>query len=1154
MELNTVSRPSRKPALRWLSLWLMLWSSLSLAAAASPAADEVPAGSHTPRPIELLDETALEARIADLGDPADLNEDKKKILSSLQNALSQLKQAQRDQQAADRFKQVIDSASEVADRLRGQLEKLQSSRDLQPEVEYVLPLAALEQRLDQAQAEVNVLRNRLAALQAQVLNEQKRPEQIAAEIVSVKAQLQEVGRRLGRIGKNGDSGAVSGAKRVELLAIQKALGSRLNRLQLERLSSSPRLEQIKLNIAISREQLRQLDLRIEQMQKLIAEKRSAEAERARRAAEQARREALNKHPLIQQAVEANAKLSDQLGQVTGRLGQVVREEGRIIDGLQSIERKLERAQQQLDILRFDDAFGAILRGYQQRLPDIRRMKKRLAEIQAEASKVRLQQFQVEDQRQLLLDRLAGYEGAGVKRPEGLNDQDWEELKRELEEIEQARLELLNQLQTAYGRYEKVLVDLESEQRRQITRVEEYRELLERNLIWIPSAKPLSWGLFRDFLSNAAIIYDVERWRHTLGAIYSGLKRELVKSLLLLTLVLAMLALRPVAKRRLKSIEGRVGNVSRDKFRLTLQGLLDTLVLAMPWVVLLAGLGLLLKNEPPPLGGWFSQAMLYAAFYFSLIQAVRYLFAPHGLAEVHFRWNPNLIAKLRRHMRWFAVFSALMAGMAIVVQLEGDVLLSEGISRVVWLVWLLGLWLLVHLLLNPWSGAGVKRGRDQGAAIVSWRFLAYALAMSILLLLVVLDVWGYLYTVFRLIVLILASLWTGFVVLLFYNLAVRWLLVAERRMALARAREKRQALIEARATKEAAEAAGESVHELPELEEINLSTISAQTRRLLQLVAVLLLAAGLYPIWSPLTPAATRLDEIVLWQHTLSQGGVTNVVPVSLWDVALNLLVVFLMVVAARNLPGLLEIAILEPMKIGRGSRYAIGKLTSYVIYTVGTVLVFRLLGIGWGDIQWLVAAMGVGLGFGLQEIFANLISGLIILFERPIRIGDTVTIGDVSGTVSRMRMRATTITDWDNKELIIPNKSFVTDPLINWTLSDPITRIVINVGIAYGSDTTRAHQVMMEVVRAHPDVLEDPPPTVFFVGFGDSALDFEVRVFVAERLKRMPLNHDIHMQLDRALTLAGIVIPFPQRDLHLRSVDPDIDLGGRPGKAGGEKD
>jgi len=206
------------------------------------------------------------------------------------------------------------------------------------------------------------------------------------------------------------------------------------------------------------------------------------------------------------------------------------------------------------------------------------------------------------------------------------------------------------------------------------------------------------------------------------------------------------------------------------------------------------------------------------------------------------------------------------------------------------------------------------------------------------------------------------------------------------------------------------------------------------------------------------------------------------------------------------------------------------------------VIALQVIGLGWGDIQWLVAAMGVGLGFGLQEIFANFISGLMILFERPIRIGDAVTVGDVSGIVTRIRMRATTITDWDNKELLIPNKSFVTDPLINWTLSDEITRIVIPVGIAYGSDTEKAHRIMTDVVISHPDVMTEPKPTVLFLGFGDSSLDFKVRAFVREQYKRMSLIHDLHMALDKALREAGIEIPFPQRDLHLRSVDPGIDL------------
>lgn len=210
--------------------------------------------------------------------------------------------------------------------------------------------------------------------------------------------------------------------------------------------------------------------------------------------------------------------------------------------------------------------------------------------------------------------------------------------------------------------------------------------------------------------------------------------------------------------------------------------------------------------------------------------------------------------------------------------------------------------------------------------------------------------------------------------------------------------------------------------------------------------------------------------------------------------------------------------------------------------TVGVVVAFNTVGIGWGQVQWLVAAMGVGLGFGLQEIFANFVSGLIVLFERPIRVGDTVTLGNVSGTVQRIRLRTTTVADWDNKELIVPNKAFVTDQLINWTLSSPVTRVVFQVGIAYGSDATLARKVIIEVIESNPMVLHDPAPTAFFIGFGDSSLDFQVRVFVRERLQRMPLRHELHMAINRALREHHIEIPFPQRDLHIRSMDPSIGL------------
>jgi potassium efflux system protein len=267
--------------------------------------------------------------------------------------------------------------------------------------------------------------------------------------------------------------------------------------------------------------------------------------------------------------------------------------------------------------------------------------------------------------------------------------------------------------------------------------------------------------------------------------------------------------------------------------------------------------------------------------------------------------------------------------------------------------------------------------------------------------------------------------------------------------------------------------------------------------------------------------------------------VETIVPVTLADIILAMLVAAGTAIASKNLPGLMEIAILQRLTLQPGSRYAINTLTRYIVVTVGLVSVLNIIGWNWSQIQWLVAALSVGLGFGLQEIVANFVSGLIILFERPVRVGDTVTVGTLSGTVSRVQIRATTITDWDRKEIIVPNKAFITEQVVNWTLADPITRVVVPVGISYGSDIELAQKVMEDVLRSLPLVLDEPEPQVFFLGFGDSSLEFSLRAFSRQLSDRLPLMNEIHRDVLKALREHGIEIPFPQRDLHIRSTVED---------------
>ena len=213
-----------------------------------------------------------------------------------------------------------------------------------------------------------------------------------------------------------------------------------------------------------------------------------------------------------------------------------------------------------------------------------------------------------------------------------------------------------------------------------------------------------------------------------------------------------------------------------------------------------------------------------------------------------------------------------------------------------------------------------------------------------------------------------------------------------------------------------------------------------------------------------------------------------------------------------------------------------------MLAVIGTVLAFGKIGIGWSKVQWLVAAMTVGLGFGLQEIFANFVSGLIILFEQPIRVDDVVTIGEVTGKVAKIRIRATTIRRWDQRELVVPNKEFITGHLINWTLSDNVLRREFLVGIAYGSDTAKAERILYEVARANPLVLEDPKPMVIFKAFGENSLEFELRVYISGIDNYIPVWHSINCAIDQEFRKAGIEIAFPQRDIHVRSVDKSIPI------------
>jgi potassium efflux system protein len=248
---------------------------------------------------------------------------------------------------------------------------------------------------------------------------------------------------------------------------------------------------------------------------------------------------------------------------------------------------------------------------------------------------------------------------------------------------------------------------------------------------------------------------------------------------------------------------------------------------------------------------------------------------------------------------------------------------------------------------------------------------------------------------------------------------------------------------------------------------------------------------------------------------------------TLGNLLFAVLVAVLTVGAVRNVPGFLEVMVLRRMQMAQGERYAITSVARYALGGAGLIGAAFIIGLRWSSIQWLVAALGVGLGFGLQEIFANFISGLIILFERPIRVGDTVTVGGVSGRVENIRMRSTVITDFDRKDLIVPNKEFITTRIINWTRSDDVLRVVIPVGVALDSDVNTVLQLLRRVATENPRVLRNPSPDAFMTGFLHSVYNFELRVFSPSVEDASRLTHELYIGIEKACREAGITISLP---------------------------
>ncbi|HFD80740.1 MAG TPA: mechanosensitive ion channel [Gammaproteobacteria bacterium] len=1117
-----------RPLLHLLVLFLVL-----TLAPPVPAVDQKRPSGGT---AALVKADVIEARLKEVEASTSLDDKSKGTLVELyRKALSNLEAASANEEAAQAFIHARKTAPDAARAIR---EKLEKSKKAQPSVSLNIPpntpIAEIEQKLLAEKANQAAVEAKLAELEEQLADQTDRPKAVRDRLSEARQLQEEIARKLKQPAPAGESPALAEARRWNLQTHWQALNSEIRMLDQELLSQPMRIELLKARIDEATRSSNRIRERVRLLKELVNERRREEAQQAKVEAEAAvsKVEMEQLHPLVQQLAKQNAELSEQLSKISAALDRVASGDETANAQAKQIEDEFRATRQKLEVAGLSQALGQVLLEQRRSLPDLRSFRKKARKRESLIAEATLRQIQYGEERK----RLRNIDSYVDELTTGLAPEEAQGVRADLRELAQKRKDLIDKAIALNDAYLRALGELDFAERRLMDAVQEYNDFLAERLLWVRSSPPPSLDMLAAFPRQVLDLLSPARWSEVVEVLFY----QATDSPLLwfsLVLVLVLLWKSRAMREALLASGKKVIKPRSDRFRYTLQALLLTLLLAAPWPLLAAVLGYELRasletSDFPRAIGHGLTVLAPAYFY---LRALRIMCLPGGLADAHFRWPRESLVLLRRDLRRLMLEFLPTALIAVVVVNSSSVSYGGGLGRLAFVIVMLSLMAFFYRLFGP--GQKTLQGflqRHPDTVLARYRKLWLLLSLLLPALLIVLAIAGYLYTAGILTESLIRTLWLllGFIVL--HQLAVRWLLMTRRRLAFEAAVERRRAALEAQQTEEES-ADSESAVEEPE---IDLVALNEESRKLLNVVLPLLSLIGLWFIWSDVLPAFGFLENISLWHHRAVVEGAEKLLPVTLADVLLALLIVLFTVVAAKHFPSLLEIILLQRFQVSSGGRYAVTTLSRYAIAAIGTLAALSIVGASWSQVQWLAAALTVGIGFGLQEIVANFISGIILLFERPIRVGDVVTVGDTNGTVTRIRIRATTIRNWDRQELLVPNKEFITGRLLNWSLSDQTTRIKVPVGIAYGSDVQQAMKLMDEAARENEAVLEDPGPSIVFDQFGDNSLNLTLRCFVGTQDARMPTLTALHQAINDKFNAAGIVISFPQRDVHLDTTQP----------------
>ncbi|VEB23697.1 mechanosensitive channel MscK [Avibacterium volantium] len=1045
-------------------------------------------------------------------DQSDVNN--KILVQNLEETLTLLGNIEKQKADNASLSKSVDNAPKQVADLQVAVDKLKNTAPVTLQDFEKLSLTDLQTQSIATQQNLQQIQTDLLAINAQLVSQRAAPERAQSALSTNLIRSQEIDKLL--FGITAADSVEKTKLETELVLI--GLQNTYNQMLLQGNNDLTSLYTIQLEQKNLMQQ--QLQTKLSMLQEVINEKNLQETRQQAEQLKQSQTNVQDSNPIIVEQQNQNVRISQDLVKQTAQLNALSQDSLRIksvLDNLQQTERNIN---EQISALQGTLVLSRIINKQKQLLPQdqmIRGLPKQITDL-------RVQIFDLTELRDNLYDTQSYIANLEKSTNTHLTDAE----KSQLTTILQERRKLLSDSITNLNNQLNLAINIELNQQ-QVTAISDALQgKLQQQSFWVRSNPPLDMDWFTNFLPK--VKYQLQDIKRLIN--FSNWKDNLLPTAVLVILLMIFTALIQWRKekitQRLAYINSKINTLKGERQRYTPEAIFWTLILCLRSTFIFLSVLILIASicfeNPEPFWGWSFRMAGYWLFFAFILAMLR----PNGLAYRHFNMpqsNVQLFYSVSKRSVWIY---ALWLNASIFTNLDAGIT-NDVIGEVLTISILVISLFIVGPRLRYAVSIYQKTQEQAGERSYLFKFSRIVLVIAPIAL-IVLIVMGYYYTALNLMEHLMSSYFVLVIWMIARDVVYRGFTVSARRLAYRRLQEKIQAQ---QAQKE--ENNNDLNSDYSREESLAISQVKSQVKSVVDLLLWLALFGLFYWVWSDLITVAYYLEGVTLWQQQV----VTETGTVSESITLLNLLFALIIIIGTyalvKNIGGLLEVLVFSRMSFSQGTPYTITTLLTYFIIAIGGGAAFSVLGMSWSKLQWLFAALSVGLGFGLQEIFANFISGIIILFERPVRIGDVVTIGEYSGTVSKIRIRSTTLIDFDKKEVIVPNKAFVTERLINWALTDSMTRVVLSVGVAYGSDLELVKRLLLQAADECEYVLKDPEPVAYFLTFGASTLDHELRVYVGNLNERTRTIDYVNRRIDELFAAHNVEIAFNQLDVFIKN-------------------